>query len=104
MSDPRKAVSRIRGKRKLVIVKDPVDIRIEEAMAQVAADDLYQTQVSTIRDRSLEKAKKVRLMIAEQKQREYDRSREIEKKRLKNLTKARRALRKKRSNEQEKPE
>ena len=79
-------------------ITDLVDIRLAEARAQMAAGDLYDSQVEIVRDRNLKAAQDARERWSKAREEEERRQEEIAKERLKNLTKARRKLRKMREN------
>lgn len=100
MSNPvQDAIKRVRHiPKKPLVITDPVDIRLAEARAQMAIGDLYESQVEIVRDRNFKLAQEARQRNVEARQEEERRQEEIAQTRLKNLTKARKKLRKMREN------
>jgi hypothetical protein len=85
--------------KKPLVIADPVDIRIAEAKAQMAIGDLYDSQVDVVRQRNFQLAQETRSRNIELRAEEERRQDDIAKQRLKNLSKARKVLRKMRTNE-----
>ena len=100
MTDIQKVIKHIRGiSTKPLVITDPVDARIAEAKAQMAMGDIYDSQVEIIRDRNFRLAQDARQRNIEARKEEERRQEEIATQRLKNLVRARKALRKMRLNE-----
>jgi len=99
-TDPRKIIKKIRGIPLTPLeITDPFDIKLAEAQAMIAKEEEYEAQLVIKRDANFRKAQAARERSLEEKAREAERQREFEKKRLKNLAKARRKLAKMRENE-----
>ena len=92
-TDPRKIIKKARGiPLKPLEIEDPIDILLAEAYENISKEDEHEKQLKIKRDRNFAKAQAARERSLEAKAREEERQREIEKKRLKNLKKARRKL------------
>jgi hypothetical protein len=99
-TDVRNVIKRIRGiPSKPLAIADPVDIRLAEAQGDIYLWEQHEKQKEIVRDRNFAKAQEARARQLEAKAAEEERQREIEKARLKNLSKARRVLRKMREAE-----
>jgi len=99
MTDPKRIIKRIRGiPLKPLEVTDPIDIRLAEAQGEIQMWEQHQRQLEIKREHNFQKMQAARQRQLETMAREEERQHEIEKQRLKNLSKARRTLRKMREN------
>lgn len=80
---------------------DPVDVRLAERAGELRLWEMHRAGIELVRDRNFEKAKLVRAQNIEnrriERENENIRQEQIEKTRMKNLKKARRALERKRN-------
>lgn len=97
----KKVLRRIRNVHVSPPVADPVDVRIAERAGELRLWEMHQAGIELVRDRNFEKAKLVRAQNIEnrriERENENIRQEQIEKTRMKNLRKARRALERKRN-------
>jgi hypothetical protein len=99
MSDIRKAIKKIRGiPPKPIKITDPVDIRIAEFAGELKMLEEHDKQLAIKQEHNFAQMKAGKERQLQEIYREQERQREIEKKRLKNLGKARKVLRKMREN------
>lgn len=94
----KKVINRLRNVHVEIKIPDPVDVRLAEAAGEIRQWELHQAGVELVRDRNFEKAKAARARNIELRRIEKERQEQIAEDRLKNLKKARKALARKREN------